>query len=62
MLCVIGVSSMFGGMISLGTRTVSGATGRHGLREMVVVDDLVVMMDMVVNLEFILWRMHFLIW
>ena len=27
MLCVIGVSSMFGGMISLGTRTVSGATG-----------------------------------
>ena len=26
-LCVIGVSSMFGGMIVLGTITVSGATG-----------------------------------
>ena len=50
-LCVIGVSSMFGGMVVLGTITVSNLEQQewHWLREIVVVDDPVVMMDVVVS-------------
>ena len=52
--------SMFGGIIVLGTATVSGAKGMEWLREMV---DPVVMMDVVVHqVVHPLVSAHFIIW